>query len=251
VGRRLTPGHGVLRSSGKVVGVTVVRYSEVAAEILARPARLGAVRLVAVDGPAGAGKTTFAAGLAAAVRVAGARVAEVHTDDLLDGWGDMLTYWPRLEEWVLGPLRRGEPGAYHRYDWYAGDFEPQWRPVPVPDVLILEGVTSGRSSIRSELTMLVWVWAPPEVRLARALARDGAAIRAELLAWMGAEAAHFAIDRPAEHADVRAAGAPDRSSPETDSGFLGDISGWTAFDTLRHDPRDTPSGEGEGVSHDR
>lgn len=240
-----------MTDSERGAAVTVVRYSDVAAEILARPARLGAVRLVAVDGPAGAGKTTFAGRLAGAVRAAGARVAEVHSDHLLNGWGDMLTFWPRLEECVLGPVRRGEPGAYRRYDWYAGAFEPRWRPVPVPDVLILEGVTSGRASIRPELTMLVWVWAPPEARLARALARDGAAIRAELLAWMGAEAAHFAADRPAEYADVRVDGAPEQPLPGAGSGFLGDISGWTAFDSLRHDPRDTPSGEGEGVSHDR
>jgi hypothetical protein len=233
--RRPPPEH-----VAKGVLVTLVRYADVAAEILARPARLGAVRLVAVDGPAGAGKTTFAERLAPALRDAGARVAVVHTDDLLDGWGDIVTFWPRLAGWILSPLRRGAPGAYRRYDWVAGGFEARWRPVPVPDVLILEGVTAGRADIRPELTMLVWVWAPPELRLERALARDGADIRPELLAWMGAEAAHFAEDRPAEHADVRVSGGSAGPTPEAASGSLGDISGWTMFDTLRHDPRDTP-----------
>jgi hypothetical protein len=220
--------------------MTLVRYGDVAAEILARPARLGAVRVVAVDGPAGSGKTTFAARLAAAVRAAGAAMAEVHTDELLDGWDDLVTFWPRLEEWVLGPLRRGAAGSYRRYDWYAGAFEPRWRPVPVPDVLLLEGVSSGRAATRPDLTMLVWVWAPPDLRLARCLRRDGEAIRPELLSWMGAEAAHFAEDRPAEHADVLVDGALAEPGPETGSGFMGDISGWTPFDTLRHDPKDTP-----------
>jgi hypothetical protein len=212
----------------------------VAAEILARPARLGTVRLVAVDGPAGAGKTTFAGRLAAALRSSGAGVAVVHTDDLLDGWGDLVTFWPRLAEWILDPLRRGVAGAYRRYDWVAGGFETRWRQVPVSDVLILEGVSAGRAAVRAELTMLVWVWAPPELRLDRILTRDGAEIRAELLAWMGAEAAHFAEDRPAEHADLRVSGASAGSSPEGGSGSIGDISGWTMFDTLRHDPKDTP-----------
>jgi len=222
------------------VAVTFVRYGDLAAEILARPAGLGAVRVVAVDGPAGSGKTTFAARVATAVRAEGAGTAEVHTDELLDGWGDLVTFWPRLEEWVLGPLRRGVAGSYRRYDWYTGGFEQRWRPVPVPDVLILEGVSSGRAAIRPELAMLVWVWAPPGLRLTRCLERDGEAIRPELLAWMGAEAAHFGVDRPAEHADVLVAGAAGGPVPEGDSGFLGDISGWTPFDTLRDDPRDTP-----------
>jgi uridine kinase len=227
--------------------VVGVRYRDVAAQVLAWPARLGEVRLVAVDGPAGAGKTTVAGRLADAVRGLGADVAQVHCDDLLAGWGDMVTFWPRLEEGVLAPLRRGSPGSYRRYDWHTGDFEPSCRPVPVPDVLVLDGVTSGRAAIRPELTMLVWVWAPPALRLARCLARDGAETRSELLAWMGAEAVHFAADRPAEHADVRVTG----TGPETASGFLRDISGWTPFDRLGDYPRDTPSGEGEGVRHDR
>ena len=217
------------------------RYADVAAEILARPARLGTVRLVAVDGPTGSGKTTFAGRLAAALRTAGARVAVVHTDDLLDGWGDLITFWPRLAEWILNPLRRGATGAYRRYDWAGGGgFEARWRPVPVPDVLILEGVSAGRVTIRAELTWLAWVWAPPDLRLDRVLTRDGADIRAELLAWMGAEAEHFAEDRPAEHADVLVDGASHQAAPEAGSGLLGGLSGWTTFDTLRHDPRDTP-----------
>jgi hypothetical protein len=207
----------------------VLRYADVAAEILARPARLGPVRLVAVDGPTGAGKTTFAARLATAVRAAGADAVEIHSDDLLDGWGDIVTFWPRLEEWVLAPLRQGGPGSYRRYDWHAGTFESGWRAVPVPDVLVLEGVTTGRVPVRPELTLLAWVWAPPDLRLSRGLARDGEATRPELLRWMGAEAAHFAVDRPDQAADVRVSGAPAGLPFEADAEFLGVISGWTGL----------------------
>ena len=73
--------------------------------MLAAPPRLGPVRLVAVDGFAGSGKTTFAGRLAEAL---GAQV--LHTDDLLEGWVDTVSFWPRLEEWVLAPLRAGRPG---------------------------------------------------------------------------------------------------------------------------------------------
>jgi uridine kinase len=188
--------------------VHVLRYADLAATVLARPARLGSVRLVAVDGPSGGGKSTFAARLAGAVRAAGASVSVVNTDDLLDGWNDMLTFWPRLEQWVLGPLRAGRPGAYRRYDWYAGAFSNGWQAVPVTDVLVLEGVTSARRVIRAELTLLVWVTAPRDVRFARSIARDGEHTRSSLLAWTRAEDAHFAVDATELAADVVVEGAP-------------------------------------------
>ncbi|MGC9668955.1 uridine kinase family protein [Planosporangium sp. 12N6] len=186
---------------------TVETFAGLAARVLDRPPRLGPVRLVAVDGPAGAGKSTFAARLAQALRAAGADTAEIHTDDLLDGWDDMLTFWPRFDRDVLVPLRDKQPGAYRCYDWHAGRFAGTV-PVPVPDVLVVEGVTSARAVIRPELTLAVFVTAPRELRLARALRRDGAGIEAELRRWFDTEAAHFAADRIADHADLLVDGAP-------------------------------------------
>lgn len=205
----------------------VLRYADLAAAVLARPALLGRVRLVAVDGPSGGGKTTLAARLAAAVRAAGATVAVVNTDDLLDGWNDMLTFWPRLEEWVLAPLRAGRAGAYRRYDWYAGAFSSGWQPVPVSDVLVLEGVTSARRVIRAELTLLIWVTAPRDVRFARSLARDGEHTRDALLAWTRAEEAHFAADATEAAADVRVRSGPADHDIDPDVEVLGVISGST------------------------
>lgn len=115
-------------------------YTGLARRLLVRPARLGRTRLVAVDGPSGAGKTAFAARLADALAAVGSgRVPVVHTDDLLDGWDDQLTFWPRLEESVLAPVRAGRAGAYHRYSWVRRRFLPQPVPVPAAPVLILEG----------------------------------------------------------------------------------------------------------------
>jgi hypothetical protein len=188
--------------------VGIERYADLAAQIMARPARLGSVRVVAVDGPAGSGKTTFAGWLAGAVRRCGVVVGEFHTDDILDGWTDLHAYWPRLDEWILQPLGRGEPGRYRAYDWLAERFEDDWRPVPVPEVLILEGVASARSEIAGRLSLSVFVQAGPEVRLARGLARDGEALRPEWLRWMADEDVHYAADGTAERADVLVDGAP-------------------------------------------
>jgi hypothetical protein len=185
-------------------------YRDLARRVLAGPARLGRTRLVAVDGPSGAGKSRFAARLADALAALpdGARPPVVHTDDLLDGWDDQLTFWPRLEEGVLAPLRAGRPGAYRRYSWVRRAFLPRPVPVPVAPVLLLEGVSAARAAVRPELTLAVFLAAPAPLRLARAVARDGPEILPELRRWHAGERAHFTADATAAHADLRVDGAP-------------------------------------------
>lgn len=189
--------------------VVVEAYAEVARRVLAGPARLGRTRLVAVDGPSGAGKSRFAAHLADALAaLPGGRPPVVHTDDLLDGWDDQLTFWPRFDDEVLVPLRRGEPGAYRRYSWVRRSFLPRPMAVPVTPVLIVEGVSAARAVIRPELTLAVFVTAPAPLRLARAIERDGPEVLPELRRWHAGERAHFAADDTAAHADLVADGAP-------------------------------------------
>ena len=195
-----------------------------------RPARLGRTRLVAVDGPSGAGKTLFAGRLAAALAAlpessvgagvgAGSgsardvdagldRVPVVHTDDLLAGWEDQFTFWSRLDEWVLGPLRAGRPGRYRRYNWVREEFTPRWVTVPAAPVLILEGVSSSRAGIAPELTLAVFVTAPPRLRLDRVLTRDGAEMLPYLTRWRQGERRHFGADATAHRADLVVNGAP-------------------------------------------
>ncbi|OLB66479.1 MAG: hypothetical protein AUI10_02595 [Actinobacteria bacterium 13_2_20CM_2_72_6] len=180
--------------------MTVERFADLATEIARRPARLGTVRFVAVDGPSGAGKTTFAGRLAGALIRAGNRVEVVHTDDLLDGWADQFTFWPRLESGVLAPLARGEPGRYPVYDWVGGEFGGSLG-VPVPDVLIVDGATSARAEAYPRLSFSIFVIADRDVRLRRALARDGATVEAPLRRWMAAEDDHFAATATAERVD--------------------------------------------------
>jgi uridine kinase len=189
--------------------VRIQRYRDLARRVLACPARLGTVRLVTVDGPAGSGKTTFAGRLADALGAEGARVEIVHTDDLLDGWADMVAFWPRLEAWILDPLRHGKDAAYRVYDWHAARFGADWRALPVPDVLIVEGVTSARRESRAERSLAVFVTADPKLRLERGIARDGEALLPRWLDWMAGEERHFAADRTAEVADVVVDGAPE------------------------------------------
>ena len=188
--------------------MTIETFEDLGAAIAKLPPRLGDVRLVAVDGPSGAGKSRFADRLGAAL---GAPV--VHTDDLLDGWDDQFTFWARLEEKVLEPLRHGRPAEYQRYLWHRRAFGGKPRVVAPAEVVLLEGVSSARRVIRPELSLAVFVCAPPDLRLARALARDGGhevAFRAYLERWRLAEDRHFAEDDTAAHADLLVDGAAER-----------------------------------------
>ncbi|GIG61026.1 hypothetical protein Lfu02_53980 [Longispora fulva] len=176
---------------------------EFAGRVLVAEPRLGTVRVVAVDGPSGAGKTTFAERLAGAVRARGGRVVVVHLDDLLDGWDDLSTMWPRVEAWLLGPLRAGSVARFRAYDWRVGGFSGVWREARPEEVLVLEGVSSARAVVRPELVASVFLDAPAEVRLARVLDRDGEELREPLLRWAEAERAHFAADGTRDAASVR------------------------------------------------
>jgi uridine kinase len=173
--------------------------SDIAREVVAlaesRPATLGACRLVAVDGPAGSGKTTLGAAVA---ELTGAQV--VHMDDLMEGWNDMAGTGGQLRS-IIEPLLGGRAGRYRRYNWHEGRFD---RSVEVPPApwLVIEGVGAGNPVIAAETTVLVWVEVDDELRLARGLERDGVAMEDHWRAWMRDEVAFFAAQRTAERADV-------------------------------------------------
>ncbi|MGX7823506.1 uridine kinase family protein [Actinokineospora sp. 24-640] len=171
----------------------------VADAVLAGPPRLGGVRLVAVDGPSGSGKSTYAAALADALGAA------VIPTDHFATWDDPVAWWPRLREGVLVPLAAGRQGGYQRTEWSDGRPRPgAWLAVDPPGVLLLEGVSAGRRSLRSVMSALVWIELPdPAARLERAVARDGESCRAPLTAWQRFEAGWFAVDQTRSRATHR------------------------------------------------
>jgi uridine kinase len=177
--------------------------AELAARVAAAPARLGGVRLVCVDGPAGSGKTTVAGRLADAF---GDAAAVVHMDDAYAGW-TITGAVSRLQAGVLRPLSEGRPGAYHRYDWAAERFVPDATPVPVRPVLVVEGCGSSPRSLDPWTTLRIWVEAPAALRVARGLARDGVELEREWRRWQDTEAAEFARENTRARADVLVNGA--------------------------------------------
>ena len=177
--------------------------AELAERVRAAPARLGATRLVCVDGPAGSGKTTFAGRLADAL---GPDAVVVHLDDFYAGW-TITGAVPRLIAGVLAPLCEGRSGAFHAYDWGARAFSPDLTPVAVTPVLVVEGCGSGARALADWCSLLVWVEAPQPLRIARGLARDGADLEAEWLRWQDTEAAQFAQEGTRDRADLRIDGS--------------------------------------------
>jgi uridine kinase len=194
---------------GWVLVVTVIPLSAVAARVSAAPPILGSTRLVCVDGPAGAGKTSFADDLRHAFWAGQAWGQQVlHMDDFYEGWTGLNTeLLERIEAQVLAPLREDEPGRYQRYDWNRRAFA-EWHAVPPRPVLILEGVGSGALRFADSTTLLVWVDAPPEIRLARGVRRDGEAMRDDWLRWMTREAEFAVANRTRERADLCVDGNP-------------------------------------------
>jgi uridine kinase len=181
--------------------MSIETYLDLAARIRTLPARAGGTRVIAVDGPAGAGKTAFAARLAAALGA-----PTVHLDDICPGWSGLRDAAPRLVEWVLAPLVAGAGGRYHKYDWDR-DRYAEWHEVPAAPILIVEGVTSGSKAITPYLTFLIWVSAPAAVRIARGIERDGG-YRSRWEAWSREEEKVFAADETRERADLCIDGAP-------------------------------------------
>jgi len=171
-------------ASGPVAGLADLLW--------ASPPSCGPVRLVAVDGHAGSGKTTFAARLADAL--GGAPV--LHLDDLASH--DALFEWTgRLREQVLEPFSRGRSARHQVYDWARGEFPADThgeRELPPGPVVLVEGVGAGRRALRPHLTCLLWMDVAPPEAWRRGRRRDGPELAAFWDGWVRAEHTHFAED---------------------------------------------------------
>ncbi|MGW1411994.1 uridine kinase family protein [Streptomyces sp. NPDC002403] len=170
--------------------------SPLAARLRALPPSCGPVRLIAVDGHAGSGKSTFTGRLAAALGDA----PVLHLDDMATH-ESFFTWMERLREQVLGPLERGECARYAPYDWTARSFGAPRGLEPAPVVLI-EGVGAGRRAMRPSLARLLWMDLAASDSWARGRRRDGPALSDFWDGWTAAETKHFSADPSRPHADT-------------------------------------------------
>jgi uridine kinase len=177
--------------------------------VLRRP---GPVRLVAVDGPGGAGKSTFADRLVAAAE---GKAIVVRTDDFASA-DEPIDWWPRLLSEVIEPLMDGGAARFQRYDWTTRE-RAEWVRVPPRPIVIIEGVSSSRRQWSRHLTFSIWIETEAEVRLERGVARDGDDMLAQWQTWMAAEDRHFHQDGARSKANLVVDGDPVRQhDPETE-----------------------------------
>lgn len=163
------------------------------------PAR---TRIIAIDGPSGAGKTSLSLTLADELSRKGlTRPQVVSMDDLYPGWSGLSAGVELAAESVLEPLSRGVDGRFKRWDWSRNQRGDQVL-VPAKDWLILEGVGSGARKCRPYLAGLIWLEAEEPIRYRRTVQRDGDETRAHWGQWARQEDALFRLDETRGNADV-------------------------------------------------
>lgn len=156
----------------------------------------GRVRVVALDGPSGSGKSSLADALAERT---GAPV--VRTDDFVPGWTGLGRMPPALARGLLAPLARDETAWPPRWSWVRDDWVRALPVEPVP-LLVLDGCGSGSRPLRPFLSVLVWVEADVATRKERALARDGEAYAPWWDTWAEQERRLFAAEGTRAAADL-------------------------------------------------
>ncbi|MFN8106984.1 MAG: 4-amino-4-deoxy-L-arabinose transferase [Nocardioidaceae bacterium] len=172
-----------------------VSTEAILAATFARAKTCGEHYLIAIDGPAGAGKTSLANHLAESAPMREPTILRL--DDIYPGW-DGLAQLPSLLEPLLRDLACGRPANYRRYDWHA--LAPsEIEQVKPTELLILEGVGAGSRQWQDLVTTLVYVTHPQA--LERAINRDGPENRKLLEQWHQDETRMFAVERTQDRAD--------------------------------------------------
>jgi cytidylate kinase len=175
----------------------VTRPADLAARLRNLHPSCGGTVVVAIDGPSGAGKTNLARELAPLLD---AQI--LHLDDIYRGWHALAEAPPVVVNDVLEPIARGEAGRTPRWEWGA-DAPGDDVVIDPGGMLILDGCGSGSRIVRSFLSYLIWLDAPPEVRRARAMARDGQTYETWWDIWAAQERELFTAEGTADAADIR------------------------------------------------
>jgi dephospho-CoA kinase len=184
--------------------VAVIEVRDLLAAVAERQPK-GRCKIVAVDGPCGAGKSTLARRLA---RVADAPL--VAGDDFLHWRPDFDSVWPRVQRQLLVPLSNGEAARYQARDWHGDEFGKslgEWKEVARSPLVVVEGVGFGRRQDGDLVTYRIWVDAPEPLRLERGLLRDGEGHRHLWLDFMEREKRFFTRDRTLDAVDLMLNGA--------------------------------------------
>ena len=154
----------------------------------ARPPSCGAVRVIAIDGRSGSGKTSLGR------RVASAWDAPlISMDSIYPGWDGLAASVPLLVTHVLHPLSVGRGPIVPTWDWLAGRPGPRI-PVRVAERLVVEGCGSSVGEAGDHAGTRVWLDGDADVRRKRAIARDGDLFARHWDMWAAQEERLFGAD---------------------------------------------------------
>jgi len=156
--------------------------------------------IIAIDGPAGAGKTTLAHEiyLALAPKIS---VNVIHMDDLYDGWDNALgADLSAILKYLVNQHQKSSSAQIKRYNWSTSSFGESENIEPA-DLLILEGVGSGDKSLQDDLAALIWIDIDPEIGVMRVIDRDGYQVEDEMKKWLGTQQKYFSQHSTREKAD--------------------------------------------------
>ena len=158
--------------------------------------------LLAIDGPAGAGKTTLAAQLEKDLSANGT-VRVIHLDDLYSGWttalgNDLTEVLDRLASAHLA----GQPCTVKLFNWISMSFDREEVIVPT-DVLILEGVGAAQVIVRDAGAITYWIDVEPHIGLQRVLERDGSVVQPFMNQSQIDQEKHFARDETRENCEFK------------------------------------------------
>lgn len=165
---------------------------------------------VGIDGEGGAGKSTLAHDLAQYLALS---VAVVQGDDFYrdtpadeksqltpeEGYKEYFD-WRRLESEVISSTRNGATTLrYQRYDWNKARMG-EWAEMPMPEVVIIEGVYSLRPELRYAFDVSVFINTSESTRLLRQENR-GENSRFWINRWTAASAFYVTSEGPWEWVD--------------------------------------------------
>lgn len=171
---------------------------------LARRSGMGVeTPLILVDGLSGAGKSSVASALAAALSSAQARKWRVLGPDLwFPGWKGLRAA-QEVTLALVENLRAGRPGMYRLWDWERSRALPPTEVRPGTPTII-EGCGALTRQTRLFADFAVWVEAEGggAVRKERALARDGEGYRPWWECWELQDCGRLDSDRPLDFADA-------------------------------------------------
>ena len=174
-----------------------IEIAALAERVRALPPSARNVRVIAIDGPAGSGKTTLATELADVLGEA----LVLNTDQLYPGWDGLAEGAQRLVDDVLLPLSEGLAATIRPWDW-SSESEGEPRELPACETLIVDGAGCGGRAAAEFVSMIIWLDAEPELRQQRALERDGEMFAPHWESWAQQERELFEREQTRERADV-------------------------------------------------